>query len=512
MNSSLSNIGKVTAGHVKTTGVSSVQELEIQLVYPNPYQPRKFFDEEKLQELANSISNNGLLQPIVVQKIDGRYMIIAGERRYKAHLLNKFKTIKALIQNGIDEIKVKEQALVENIQRDDLTDFEIATFITELWNDGGYERKQDLANALGKKPAYISKALGLVDKLDESIKEDITSSNCTMGLSVLEELSRVKEKEVQKVLYKKLVNKEITRNQIGFKVYEVQEDLQKKGIIPVDTKLGFNFNVWIKRGFNQLGWQWILEKLEEDENYTCDIKQVKSGTVKDINENGKIVIVLNATSILTSTLADIGESWKRVANTMTIDATYTFTIKPTGTKTRNIFKKVEQNIEGKSFTKTDLESFKQKDLPLISEKEDETFTGESQKERITRIESLAIHVSSKLYDFDNMNILDTSKSIIFTLANDYEKALLESEVDRLKWLDNTDILEEELKKLEPTKQQNENDLTFTDIDYKTLIDFVNPFTQSLQNNDDIDEQTKAQILAHFHQKQNNKFKITIEEL
>jgi ParB family chromosome partitioning protein len=209
----LSDIKKATKGKVKTTGVSDFMELEIDLVYANPYQPRKFFDEEKLQELASSIAQNGLLQPIVVKKTDFRYMIIAGERRYKAHLLNNSKTIKCFI-NNVNYSKVKIQSLLENIQRDDLTDFEVANYITVLWNDGEFEKKQDLANALGKKPAYISKALGLIDKLDETIKDDLVKENSDIGLSVLEEISRIEDKNTQKDVYEKIKNKEITRNEI----------------------------------------------------------------------------------------------------------------------------------------------------------------------------------------------------------------------------------------------------------------------------------------------------------
>lgn len=209
---SLAKVGAVTTGKVKTTGVSDFMELELSLIYPNPAQPRKTFND--IDELSESIKEHGLIQPIAVAKDGaGKYMIISGERRYRACTLASFKTIKAHIvtasSKGIEEI-----SLIENIQRNDLTDFEIANFITTLWNSGQYAQKQDLAKALGKKPAYISKALGLIDKLDDTIKEDISNQKLNIGLSVLEELSRVKEKEVQKVLYEKLVNKEITRDEI----------------------------------------------------------------------------------------------------------------------------------------------------------------------------------------------------------------------------------------------------------------------------------------------------------
>ena len=150
-----SKIAEVTAGKTKTTGISPFSELEISKVYPNPDQPRKQFDD--IEELAATILEFGLLQPITVVKKDDGYMIIAGERRYKAHLHNEAKTIKAYILDATDEA-IEELTLIENIQRNDLTDFETAKHIVKLWESGRYEKKSDLAKKIGKSESYISKA------------------------------------------------------------------------------------------------------------------------------------------------------------------------------------------------------------------------------------------------------------------------------------------------------------------------------------------------------------------
>ncbi len=218
---SLSNLAKSTQGQVRTSGVSDFMELELSLIYPNPAQPRKSFND--IDELSESIKEHGLIQPIAVAKDgSGKYMIISGERRYRASKLAGLKTIKAHIVTANSKA-IEEISLIENIQRNDLTDFEVANYITALWNSGQYPKKQDLAKALGKKPAYISKALGLIDKLDETIKEDISNQKLNVGLSVLEELSRVKEKDVQKILYDQLINKEITRNEIKEKAQALKQ-------------------------------------------------------------------------------------------------------------------------------------------------------------------------------------------------------------------------------------------------------------------------------------------------
>ena len=176
---------------------SSFLELELNKVYPNPNQPRKDFKD--IDELANSIKENGLIQPIAVVKTDDGYMIISGERRYRACKELGLKTIKTHLINA-DDKKVLELALVENIQRDDLTDFEKAKFINQLWASGHYAKKQDLAKAIGKSQSYISKVFKAVKLCDEIIK-DIEEHKKDIGLEVLQELSNVKDKDKQLELY-----------------------------------------------------------------------------------------------------------------------------------------------------------------------------------------------------------------------------------------------------------------------------------------------------------------------
>lgn len=210
MKPDFSKITAVTAGKTKTTGVSPFSELEISKVFPNPNQPRKQFED--IEELASTIKEHGLLQPITVVKKDDGYMIISGERRYKAHLHNEAKTIKAYILDTTDE-KVEELTLIENIQRNDLTDFETAKHIVKLWETGRYEKKSDLAKKLGKSDSYISKAFSSL-KLDNEILEDIEQNKKNISVSVMDEISRVKDKKVQKEVYQKYSDGEITRDEI----------------------------------------------------------------------------------------------------------------------------------------------------------------------------------------------------------------------------------------------------------------------------------------------------------
>ena len=109
---------------------NSIVEIPLQNIRPNPYQPREYFDETSLHELGCSIKDNGLIQPIVVtEDIDG-YIIVAGERRYRASKLMKLKTIRAVILNS-NENEMRQFALIENIQRDDLNAIELAKAYSE---------------------------------------------------------------------------------------------------------------------------------------------------------------------------------------------------------------------------------------------------------------------------------------------------------------------------------------------------------------------------------------------
>lgn len=218
---SFSKIDGITKGRVRTTGVSAFSELELHKVYPNPNQPRKNFTD--IDELANSIKTNGLIQPIAVVKDDnGKYMIISGERRYRACCTLELKTIKAHIIVA-DEKKVLELALVENIQRDDLTDFEKAKFINQLWATGEYAKKQDLAKAIGKPASYLSKIFKAVNLCDEIIA-DIEEHKKDIGLEILQELGKIKDEEVQLEVYKK----NPTREQIRNTVYIAKENKKFK--------------------------------------------------------------------------------------------------------------------------------------------------------------------------------------------------------------------------------------------------------------------------------------------
>ena len=131
-----------------------VTEIDISTVFANPNQPRKAFDETALRELADSIAKHGVIMPIIVNKSGDRYMIIAGERRYRASKLAGLKKVPVIIKN-YNERQIKEISLIENLQREDLNPIEAANPMRSLMTDYGLTQ-EDLAECLNVSISAIS--------------------------------------------------------------------------------------------------------------------------------------------------------------------------------------------------------------------------------------------------------------------------------------------------------------------------------------------------------------------
>ena len=165
--------------HISTAGSSSISEIALEKIYPNPDQPRRTFDEEALNELAQSIREHGVISPITLRKdADGRYMIIAGERRFRASKMAGLTTIPAYIRTAKDE-QVMEWALVENIQREDLDAIEIALAYQRLMDEYNLTQER-MSERVGKKRATVANYLRLL-KLPAEIQLGIKEKKIDMG-------------------------------------------------------------------------------------------------------------------------------------------------------------------------------------------------------------------------------------------------------------------------------------------------------------------------------------------
>lgn len=186
---------------IETSGTSSINEVELSRIAPNPDQPRREFDSESLEELAASIREIGIVQPISLRQMpNGTYQIIAGERRYRAALIAGKETIPAYIRTVEDEA-VMEMALIENIQREDLNAIEIALSFKKLIEQYNLTQER-LSERIGKKRTTIANYLRLL-KLPAEVQIGLRDKLIDMGHA--RALLSVESTAIQIELYKAIV-------------------------------------------------------------------------------------------------------------------------------------------------------------------------------------------------------------------------------------------------------------------------------------------------------------------
>ena len=168
-----------------------INEIELEKIVPNEYQPRKHFDDEKLRELASSIKEQGVIQPIIVHKMSSGYQLIAGERRWRAARLAGLKTIPALVKEATKR-ELLEMALIENIQREDLNPLEAAEAYKRL-QDEFKLTQDDLAKRVGKERSTVTNFLRILG-LPKEVKHEIAMGSISMGhAKALLSLERVRD-------------------------------------------------------------------------------------------------------------------------------------------------------------------------------------------------------------------------------------------------------------------------------------------------------------------------------
>lgn len=204
-NSEILDYSTVEEKIVESTPKDEIVNVPLNELRSNPYQPRKIFDEEALQELASSIKEHGVFQPIIVKKSIKGYEIIAGERRVKASQMADLTEIPAIIRD-FNDTQMMEIALLENLQRENLTAIEEAQAYKKLKETLNLTQ-EELANRLGKSRSHITNMLGLLN-LPEPIQEDINSKKISMGHARV--LSKLDNVEQQKELEDIIINKGIS--------------------------------------------------------------------------------------------------------------------------------------------------------------------------------------------------------------------------------------------------------------------------------------------------------------
>lgn len=198
------NYNKLEEKIMETVDENEGKELPLSKLRVNPYQPRKTFNEESLKELAESIKEHGVIQPIIVKKSIKDYEIVAGERRYRASRLAGKETIPAIIKDFTDE-QMMEIAVLENLQREDLNSIEEAQGFEMLMKNLNLTQEA-LAKRVGKSRSYITNMLGLLTlptNVKELVKEGKISTSHARTLSKLEDKEKIEE------LANKIVNENL---------------------------------------------------------------------------------------------------------------------------------------------------------------------------------------------------------------------------------------------------------------------------------------------------------------
>ena len=244
-------------------GPAKNTELLIDEISPNRFQPRKYFDDDKLEELVTSIRDNGVLQPIVVQKVEAGYELVVGERRWRASKKAGLKKIPAVIRE-VTVAQALELAIIENIHRQDLNPIEEADAYARLADEFALTQEM-IAKRVGKSRTAVANTLRLL-KLSRNIKEDLISGKISMGHArALLGLDNAGQMEA---LRKEIFKQDLTVRQIESRVSRLKQSVSKKPVSLVSKK-----NIFIKD---------LEKEFERRLGTKVDIKPAKKG--------GKLVV------------------------------------------------------------------------------------------------------------------------------------------------------------------------------------------------------------------------------
>lgn len=210
---------------IKKAEGKTPDEIEINKIKPNPHQPRKHFDELTLSELAASIKEHGILQPLIVSKTDSGYELIAGERRLKAAKKIGLKTVPAIIRTPTEQQKL-ELSMIENIQRHNLNPIEEATAYQKLNDHFGMTHEQ-IAKKIGKSRASVTNIIRLLE-LPQEIQEGLEKEKISVGHAKV--LLEIDDENRQFALYQKIVRQNLTVRELESEIKKPQKEPPKKTV------------------------------------------------------------------------------------------------------------------------------------------------------------------------------------------------------------------------------------------------------------------------------------------
>lgn len=248
-----------------------IVEIDLSELRANPYQPRKNFDEEALNELASSIKEHGVFQPIIVKKSIKGYEIIAGERRFRASKLAGMQTIPAIIKHFSDE-EMMQIALLENLQRENLTSIEEAKAYKSIIESMNITQ-DELAKKVGKSRSHITNILGLL-KLPASVQDMVLYNKLSMGHARV--LSKLDDPKIVEDLAQRVITEDLSVRKLESLVYDNEEK-------EVKTKKSSNNEYKYMENF-------LKEKLGTNVKINNNKISIKFSNVQDLN---RILEIMN---------------------------------------------------------------------------------------------------------------------------------------------------------------------------------------------------------------------------
>lgn len=253
----------------------NLRMINMEYIVPNPNQPRTHFDSEAINELAQSISENGLIQPIIVRPIElGQYEIVAGERRFRACQKAMMTTIPCIVEE-YDDVKLAQVAIIENIQRENLTPVEEAIAYQKLIETYGYTQAT-VAGQVGKKQSTIANKLRLLNlpqKVQDAVKNrEITERHARALLTLPNASAQVKT--LNKIVNQGL-NVKQTEDLINKKKKDTIKKAPKKGISQ-HIKLAINTVKQAVDMVHKTGIDLMLDESDQDDYYVMTIKIKKN--------------------------------------------------------------------------------------------------------------------------------------------------------------------------------------------------------------------------------------------
>lgn len=254
-NSDNIDINSIEKNIYETANSEEIIDIPLEQLRPNPYQPRTIFTDESLKELATSIKEHGVFQPIIVKKSIKDYEIIAGERRYRASKLAGLEKIPAIVRDFTDE-QMMEIALLENLQRENLSAIEEAQAYYNLQNNLNLTQ-EELANKVGKSRSHITNMLGLL-RLPNLVQEMVNKKQISMGHARV--LSKLEDNEKIVELAKKIVDE-------NFSVRRLEE--------MANETPGLERKVKIERKTSTSNYKYVEELLEAKFDSRIKIKDNK---------------------------------------------------------------------------------------------------------------------------------------------------------------------------------------------------------------------------------------------